>query len=169
MVKNVAVHWELRQVVLQPQSLGSSAESRQVLQWNVLHSVDDLPLSGFYWCLYFWLSKTVLLFASTPSCIKSLKSFLPPEKKKRGNGFEIWFALNTAHYEKLMLASRATVIKTVIITCFCLHAGDLWLWCVSLEAGASYCRSDLFWWLSPPPPLLDAPVACESNVQKDCS
>lgn len=168
MVRNVVL-WELQQVVLQRQSLGSSAERRQVLPWNVLHSVDDLPLSGFYWCLYFWLSKTVFLLASTSSCIKCFKSFLPPEKKKRGNGFEIWFALNTAHYEKLTSASWARVIKRVIITCFYFHAGDLWLWSVSLEVGASYCRSDLFWWLSSPPPLLDAPVARESNVQKDCA
>lgn len=40
---------------------------------------------------------------------------------------------------------------------------------MSLEAGAGYCGSDLLWWLSSPPPLLDAPVACESNVQKGCS
>lgn len=92
-----------------------------------------------------------------------------PRKEKGENGFEIWFTLNITLYEKWMLSSHARVIEriTVCYLFLCFHAGDLWLWSVSLEAGASCYRSDLFWWLSPPPPLLDAWVACKSNMQKD--
>lgn len=112
----------------------------------------------------YWAKQSSFLL---PPC--HVLSFLHPsfpQKRRKWLWNSIRFKYHT--YEKLMLASQARAIKEGHCLLFlCFHAGDLWLWSVSLEVGASYCRSDLFWWLSSPPPLLDASVACESNMQKD--
>lgn len=90
---------------------------------------------------------------------ENLRSKLQNRKILKFYMRELWKLSEKDH--RVYLELYYLIINHVITVSY---AGDLWLQFEPLEAGRGFFRSDLYWRVPPPPPLLDARVAGEGDL-----